>query len=258
MSAPRTTVIRTAAIASISLIALVIAGPLVSPWRPAGQAFAATTTDPVHGISVQGTGKVTLTPDLATIAVGVTAQGGTAAKAQAGASAAMARIIAAVKGLGVADADIASQWVSLQPQYDYSSSGSTPPRVIGFQASQSLSIKVRKIETSGDVIDAAVGAGATEIGGISFSVSDPAGATAQARAAAIADAIARAKALADAAGLSLGAAQSITEVSAPTTIPYPYAVDKAGLGAVLPGVPTPVQVGTTEVEVDVQVTFAIA
>lgn len=257
MSAARTTVIRTAAVASISLVALVVAGPLVSAWRPAGQALAATTPDPIHGISLQGTGKVTLTPDLATVTVGVTIQGASAAKAQGGASAATARIIAAVKGLGVSNADIASQWVSLQPQYDYSSSGSTPPRVIGFQASQSLSIKVRKIETSGDVIDAAVGAGATDIGGISFSVSDPAGATAQARTAAITDAIARAKALADAAGLSLGAAQSITEVSAPTTIPYPYAADKAGLGTVTPGVPTPVQVGTTEVEVDVQVTFAI-
>jgi uncharacterized protein YggE len=262
MSTPRHVIVRrdlarTGAIAVVALLALIVAGPLVSAWRPAGLAAAASSTDPLKGVTVQGTGKVTLTPDLATIAVGVTAQGTSAGKAQDQASAAMARIIAAVKGLGVANADIASQWVSLQPQYDYSSSGSTPPRVIGFQVSQSLSVKVRKIETSGDVIDAAVGAGATDIGGISFSVSDPAGATAQARAAAIADALARAKALADAAGVSLGTAQSITEVSAPTTIPYPYAADKGGLGSAAPGVPTPVQVGTTEVEVDVLVTFAI-
>jgi uncharacterized protein len=257
MSAPRTIVARTGAIAIVAVVALVVAGPLVSAWRPAGQAAAASATDPLKGVTVQGTGKVTLTPDLATISVGVTAQGASAAKAQNQASAAMAKIIGAVKSQGVADADLASQWVSLQPQYDYSSSGSTPPRVIGYQANQSLSIKVRKIESAGDVIDAAVAAGATDVGGISFSVSSPAAATAQARAAAISDAIARAKALADAAGVSLGAAQSITEVSAPTTVPFPYAADKGGLGAVAPGVPTPVQVGTTEVEVDVQVTFAI-
>jgi len=254
MSPSRTILTRTAAIATISVLALVIAGPLVSAWRPAGQALAATPTDPIHGVTVQGTGKVTLTPDLAMISVGVTSQGATAAKAQGGASAAMARIIAAVKAKGVGDADLASQWVSLQPQYDYSNTGAVPPRVIGFQANQSLSIKVRKIETSGDVIDAAVTAGATDIGGISFSVSDPAAATAQARSAAIADALARARALASAAGVSLGAAISITEVSAPTVVPYPY-LDKAATGA--PSVPTPVQVGTTEVEVDVQVTFAI-
>src|SRR5450759_4731619 len=149
MSSSRTMFIRTAWIAAISLAALVIAGPLVTAWRPAGLASAATPTDPVHGVTVQGTGKVTLTPDLATISVGVTSQGSTASKA---------RIIAAVKAKGVADADLASQWVSLQPQYDYNNSGAIPPRVIGFQANQSLSIKVRTIDTSGDVIDAAVGA----------------------------------------------------------------------------------------------------
>ncbi|HEV2006519.1 MAG TPA: SIMPL domain-containing protein [Candidatus Limnocylindrales bacterium] len=254
MSESRRLVARTAAVASIAVLALVIVAPLVTSWRPSGVARATTPTDPIHGITVQGTGKITLTPNLASINVGVTFQGATAAKAQGGASAAMARIIAAIKAKGVAEADLASQWVSLQPQYDYSSSGTVPPRVIGFQANQSLSIKVHKIDTSGDVIDAAVGAGATDIGGISFSVSDPAAATAQARTAAITDAKARAKSLADAAGILLGAAISITEVSAPTVVPYPY-LDKAAVGA--PTNPTPIQVGTTEVEVNVQVTFAI-
>lgn len=254
MSDTRRLVARTAAVASIAVLALVIVAPLVTSWRPSGVARAATPTDPIHGITVEGNGKITLTPDLARINVGVTFQGATALKAQGGASAAMARIIAAVKAKGIADADLASQWVSLQPQYDYTNSGTTPPRVIGFQANQSLSIKVHKIETSGDVIDAAVGAGATDVGGISFSVSDPAAATAQARTAAITDAKARAKSLADAAGVSLGAAISITEVSSPSVTPYPYQ-DKAAVGA--PSNPTPIQVGTTEVEVDVQVTFAI-
>jgi uncharacterized protein len=145
MSESRRLLARTAAVASIAVLALVIVAPVVTSWRPSGVARAATPTDPLHGVTVQGTGKVTLTPDLAMISVGVTSQGATAAKAQSGASAAMARIIAAVKAKGVADADLASQWVSLQPQYDYSNTGATPPRVIGFQANQSLSIKVRKI-----------------------------------------------------------------------------------------------------------------
>jgi uncharacterized protein YggE len=255
MSETRRLIARTAAVASIAVLALVIVAPLVSSWRPSGVASAAATpTEPVHGVTVQGTGKITLTPDLATISVGVTSQGSSAAKAQGAASAAMAKIIAAVKAKGVADADLASQWVSLQPQYDYSNTGAVPPRVIGFQANQSLSIKVRKIETSGEVIDAAVGAGATNVGGINFSVSDPAAATAQARTAAITDALARAKALASAAGVTLGAAISITEVSTPSVVPYPF----AATGTIgVPSALTPVQVGTTEVEVDVQVTFAI-
>ena len=254
MSESHRLVARTAAVVSIAVLALVIVAPLVTSWRPSGVARAATPTDPIHGITVQGTGKMTLTPDFARINVGVTFQGATAAKAQGGASAAMTRIIAAVKAKGIADADLASQWVSLQPQYDYSSQGTVPPRVVGFQANQSLSIKVHKIETSGDVVDAAVGAGPTDVGGISFSVSDPAAATAQARTAAITDAKARAKSLADAAGVSLGVAISISEVSSPSVVPYPY-LDKAAAGA--PSNPTPIQIGTTEVEVDVQVTFAI-
>ena len=255
MFTARSILARTTAIAAVSVIAIVVVGVTFTAWRPAHDAAAVTNgTDPAKGITVSGVGKVTLTPDLATISLGVQTQAGKAAAAQASASAAMTKIIAAIKGLGVADKDIATQWVSLSPQYDYSSNGSTPPKVVGYQANQSLSIKVRKIDDSGAIIDAAITAGATQVGGISFSVSDPAAATAQARTAAVADAKARAKALADAAGVSLGSAISITETSAPSVVPYPYA-DKSG--ALAGGVSTPIQVGTTEVEVSVQVVFAI-
>ena len=84
MSESRRLVARTAAVASVAVLALVIVAPLVTSWRPSGVARAATPTDPVHGITVQGTGKITLTPDLASINVGVTFQGATAAKAVAG------------------------------------------------------------------------------------------------------------------------------------------------------------------------------
>ena len=254
----RSILARTAAIAAVSILAIVVVGVTFTGWRPAGPAAATAAatngTDTTKGITVQGVGKVTLTPDLATISLGVQTQASKASAAQALASGAMTKIIAAIKGLGVADKDLETQWVSLAPQYTYSANGSTPPKVVGYQANQSLTIKVRKIDDSGAVIDAAITAGATQVGGISFSVSDPAAATTQARTAAVADAKSRAKALADAAGVSLGSAISITETSAPAVVPYPYA-DKAG--ALAGGVSTPIQVGTTEVEVDVQVVFAI-
>lgn len=185
MSASRSILARTAVIAAVALIVAVIVGPMLTGWRAMGQVVAALTAGDtagsVKGITVVGTGKVTLKPDLATIVVGVQAQATTAAKAQSQASAATAKIIAAVKGQGVADADITSQWISLQPQYDYSANGAAPPRVTGYQANQSLAVKVRQIDKAGPVIDAAVGAGANQVGGISFSVADPTGATAQAR-----------------------------------------------------------------------------
>jgi uncharacterized protein YggE len=116
-----------------------------------------------------------------------------------------------------------------------------------------VSVKVRDLTKVGPVIDTAVAAGANQVNGISFSVADPAAAASQAREAAIADAKARATELANAAGVALGAATMITEVSAPGPIPFDYrmaapAADQAG---------TPILPGTTEVQVDVEVTYAI-
>ena len=200
MTLPRSTFGRTVLIAAIGAVVLALSALNLGAWQSIAR--GTTTTLPVTtasgapstGITVQGVGKITLTPDLATISVGIQSQAASAKAAQSAASAAMTRIIAAVKKAGVADADMTSQWVSLQPQYAYASGGTIPPRVTGYQANQALSVKVRHIETTGAVIDAAVAAGATEIGGISFSVSDPTAATAQARTAAIADAKTRAAA----------------------------------------------------------------
>jgi uncharacterized protein len=257
MSTPSSSLARSAATAALAVLAIVAVIPLLSSWRPAGQASAAPTASdaagPMKGITVEGVGRITVSPDLATINAGVQADGATAAAAQSKASAAMARIIAAEKALGIADRDLATQWVSLQPQYQYGQSGSTPPKVIGYQASQTLSIKVRNVEKAGGAIDAAVGAGANQVGGISFSVLDATSASAQARTAAVADAKARAQALATAAGVTLGSAVAISEVSAPSPTPIPYADTSKALGV---SAATPVQPGTTDVEVVVEVTFA--
>jgi uncharacterized protein YggE len=247
--------VRTAVIAVIALVAIVVLAPALGLWRsgsPNNTVLAAETNTSVNGITVEGMGRVTISPDLATITVAVQAQATTAAEAQAKASASMTKVIAAVKGQGVADADIATQWISLEPQYDYKSDGSSAPKLTGYLASQSLSVKVRAIANVGPIIDSAVAGGANQVSGISFSLADPSGAATQARSAAIANAKARATELAQAAGVSLGAAVSIVELSAPNPIPYQYErAAQAADGA------TPVQPGTLEIEVDVQVTFAI-
>jgi len=163
----------------------------------------------------------------------------------------MTKVIAAIKKLGIADADLVTQSVSLNPTYDYSNGAS--PRLTGYSATQSLSVKVRDLTKVGDVIDAAVAAGANQVGGVSFSVADPAAATEQARTAAVADAKKRAETLAQAAGVTLGSPISITETSAPTPTPIYYGTDAAGA----PAVKTPVEVGTTDVTVQVQVVYSI-
>jgi uncharacterized protein YggE len=256
MSATRSALLRMAALGTIAILGIVILVPALggSP-RAAAQVITTGTSGGgpgPQGITVAGAGIVISTPDEATLSLGVQTQAVTAAGAQQDASAAMTKVIAAVKAAGVADADLATQWISLQPQVDYGPTGNGPSKVTGYQASQSLAVTVRHLDQTGAIIDAAVNAGANQVGGVSFSLADPSSATAKARAAAVADAKQRAQTLAQAAGVTLGAPVSISEVSAPSPIPFAAAAPAGGAQ-----LSTPVEAGTTQVEVDVQVTFAI-
>ena len=244
--------------ASVAAILVAVSLPSITGRSGPSSVIAAPTAPPdggsgTGGITVQGVGKVTLTPDEAQLSLGVQTQAASAQEAQSQANGVMAKLIAAMKRLGVADKDLATQWLSLQPQYAYEPNGNVPPRVSGYQANQSLAVTGRDLSKAGAIIDAGVGAGANQVGGISFSLADPTAASNQARAAAMSDAHARAQTLAAAAGLTLGRPISISEVSAPTPVP----MDLRAMAAPAAGAPTQVQPGTTQVEVDVTVTYAI-
>lgn len=252
-SGTRVLVVRTMVVAAVASFAILGGIPALLGGLRSPDVVAAASGDPTHGITVQGTATISLKPDQASISLGVDAQASTAAQAQANASKAMAAVIAAVKGQGVADADLATQGISLNPSYgDQAPNGS--PRVTGYQADQSVSVKVHDLDKVGPVIDAGVAAGATSVGGISFSLADPTVATNQARGMAVNDAHARAQALATAAGVTLGAPISITEESATQPPIYYGALDAAAA----PGkVATPVQPGTTDVTVTINVVYSI-
>jgi uncharacterized protein len=251
-SATRTLLARTMVIAAVAMFAILGGIPAMLGGLRSPSVVAAASGDPTHGITVQGTAIISLKPDMATLYLGVDAQASTATQAQSNASKAMTAVIAAVKKQGVADVDLATQGINLNPTYDGNVSGT--PRVNGYQASQSLTVKVRDLDKLGPVIDAGVGAGASSVGGVSFSLADPTAATDQARQMAVADAHKRAQALATAAGVTLGAPISITEESA-TQPPVYYAA--AGVASDKAGVATPVQAGTTDVTVTVDVVYSI-
>jgi uncharacterized protein YggE len=256
MSATRFALLRVAALGTVAILGTVFLVPALggSP-RAAAQVIttgSSGSSTALQGITVAGSGIVIATPDEATLSLGVQTQAATASAAQQDASAAMHKVIASLKAAGVADADLATQEISLQPQVDYGPTGNGPSKVTGYQASQSLGVTVRHLDQTGALIDAAVHAGANQVGGVSFSLADPSTATAKARAAAVADAQQRARTLAQAAGVTLGAPVSINEVSAPSPIPFAAPAPAAGSQA-----STPVQAGTTQVEVDIQVAFAI-
>jgi uncharacterized protein YggE len=238
-----------AVVAAAGLLAGIIVGPLMS-----GRSTLAadpTATTPEHTVAVTGMADVSVAPDVADIVIGVMVQKSTVSAAQSAAATSMSAVIAAIKNDGVDDKDIVTVNLSLNPVYDYSN-GSTP-RLVGQQFSNTVKVTVRNLKTVSAVIDDAIAAGATTVSGISFRLNDPKQAQAQARALAVADAKAKADALAAAAGVSIKGVASITETtvqSAPA--PVAYSLDAAGKAA-----STPVQAGTTDIVVQVSITYLI-
>jgi hypothetical protein len=253
MERTRFTTTTVLAIAALALAAVAIASPALASAGRGGTTVALAPADAaqVRSITVHGTGRVTLTPDMATVDLGVSTRAATASAAQESAATKMTAVLAAVRSFGIADKDLATVSVNLSPTYDYNDGNQ---KLTGYEASQTLEVKVHKLGDTGSLIDSAVTAGASIVQGISLTVSDPAAATAQARTAAMADAKARAAALAQSAGVSLGAPISITEGSSPLPTPMPFAM---GAAPAADKASTPIVPGTTEIDLDVEVVFAI-
>ena len=236
---------------ALGAFAAVIAGPLLSV-RPT------LATDPTgaaeHTISVSGTGRIVLTPDTADLRLGVSSTAKTGKAARSAAATSMTAVLVSLKKLGIADKDIQTTTLSLQPVYDYSYS-SNPPKLTGYQLSNAIAVTVRDLDVLGDAIDNALAAGATSLDGVSFRVDDQAAAEQQARQAAMTEAKAKAKTLADAAGVSIAGVASISESVSP--IPYPIYYGLSAAGTPAKDVSTPVAPGSTEVSVTVAVVYLI-
>lgn len=160
-------------------------------------------------ISVSADAKVSAPPDIASLSFGVTSGRQTTAKAATQLIAKnMTAILAAVKEQGVEEKDIATESFYLNPVYDYTQNGQIPR---GFEATQSLRVKVRNLDSIGDVLTAATNAGANQAGGVSLSVDNPDSLKIEARAMAIEKAQVKAKALAKDLGMSLGKMTGFSE-----------------------------------------------
>jgi uncharacterized protein len=241
---------------AVGLAAGLLVAGLASPLFSAPRLLAAnpTPTANEHTIAVSGTGHVVLSPDTADIRLGVNVNASTVKAARAAAAKSMTAVVAALKQLGIADKDIQTSNVSLQPTYDYQN-GTNPPRITGYQFGNGLVVTIRNLDLVGDAIDNSLAAGATSLDGISFRVADEAAAEAQARGAAMAEAKAKAQTLADAAGVSIAGVASISETLAPT--PYPVYSGAMGAAPASKDVATPVQPGSSEVSVTIAVVYLI-
>lgn len=235
---------------ALGMLGAILAGPLLSV-RPL---LAADPTVAEHTIAVAGTGRIVLSPDTADLRLGVSATAKTVKAARSLAATSMIAVIASLKELGIADADIQTTTLSLQPVYDYSAN-TNPPRLTGYQLSNAVVVTIRDLDKLGDAIDDALAAGATSLDGVSFRVADQTAAEQQARKAAMDEAKAKATTLASAAGISISGVASISESVAP--VPYPIYYGYGMAGAPGKDASTPVMAGSTEIIVTVSVVYLI-
>jgi uncharacterized protein YggE len=189
---------------------------------------------PPPTISVTGEAQVSVAPDLAQIDGGVSSEARTAREASEANNKAMAAVLAALKAAGIAEADFQTSRLSLYPQ-STPSRPNGPIQITGYRASNRVTIRIRDVAKIASTIDALVGAGANEIGGINFMVSQESKALDEARVRALADARRKAEIYAKAANVRLGAPTSISEEGHGGPVPM-RAQFKAGAAAqVAPG-----------------------
>lgn len=202
-------------------------------------------------ITVTGEGSVAVVPDMATINLGVTHQAKEAGAAMAATSAATAGILHRLAALGVDPRDMQTSSLSLNPVWsNRSASSSGAPAITGFEAGNSVHVRVRDLSGLGGILDAVIADGANNFNGLRFSVQDSDPLMALARQKAVADAIAKAQLLTAAAGVTLGPVQSIAEHGGGRPVMMEMSAARGG--------DVPIAAGEVSVSASVSMVFAIA
>jgi uncharacterized protein YggE len=215
---------------------------------PAAAEVQLTSAGPIVELSVHQS--VEAEPDLVTVGAGVTTQAPTAVEAMRANAEAMTAVVARIKALGIPERDIQTTGINLGAQYDYDQENRRQV-FRGYQVSNRVSVKLREVPRTGEVLDALVASGATDLSGPDFSIEDDTAARTQARKAAMESAQAQALEYARAAGYSGVRLLEISEsVAPPPPMPYARAVAQEAAAP-----KTPVQPGMVEAGVTIQVTY---
>ncbi|GAB4431368.1 MAG: SIMPL domain-containing protein [Chloroflexi bacterium OHK40] len=237
-------------LAGALLVAVLALGGLagLTLARP-GAAQAQPGVNGMRQITVIGNGEIRVAPDMASVQIGVETTAPTTREALDQNTAQAEAIIDQVKQLGVAEKDIQTSGFNIYATY--SDAGRT---VTGYTVSNTVNVTIRDLAQAGDLLDKVVQAGANRVYGISFGVSDPKAAQAQARDAAMADARARAERLAQSGSASIGQILVISEsIGSGPVVPLPAMADRfQGAGA-----PVPIQAGEQVITAAVQVTYEL-
>jgi uncharacterized protein len=254
MTFNRSQIVAAALVALLAIAALGIFA--VGPWNNAAaqaEPAAPATTLP-RTITVLGEGTVATQPDVAQIQVGVEVTGDNAQEASAEAAGTMQAILDALKEVGIAAKDIQTSGYNIFVERPMTPDGTASGAVI-YRVHNSVSVIVRDLDTVGDVLDAAIEAGANNIYGVNFGLDDPDEVMAEARSKAAEDALARAEELAGLHGVALGEVVSISEVISGMGIP---AYDSVNVSLGMGSAAGPISPGEMKMTARLQVVYAIA
>jgi uncharacterized protein len=236
---------------SMMATALMLAGSLAAP--AAAQQASITQTIAGTRLDLTATGEVTRVPDVAIISAGVVSRAATASAAIQDAANRMDRVLAALKRAGVEDRDIQTSSVNLNPEYRYPEN--QPPQLVGYTATNTVTVRFRDIRNSGKILDALVSQGANQINGPSLTIDKPEAALDEARAKAVAEGRARAALYARSMGLHVARVVAVSE-SGGYAVPPP-APPMPVMARAYESAQTKIEPGEQKLQVSLTMTFEL-
>lgn len=241
---------------SIALAMAIAPLALVQPHHADAQAVVQPTAM-VQGtlLDVSATGSVSRVPDVAMINAGVETRAATASEAIRENSARMNRVRAALKAAGIADKDIQTSSINLNPDYRYERNET--PKLLGYRASNNISIKFRDLERTGTILDALVAVGANNLSGPNLMIDKPHEALDEARVKAIANGKARAQLYAKALGMRVVRVVSVSEGGGNRPIPIMVTGARMMASDAMEESAVKIDPGEQDIEVRINMTFEL-
>lgn len=237
-----------------TLLTAVALGAAALPGAAMAQAVAAVPVLSGTRLDINASGEVSRIPDLAIISAGVQTLQPTATAAIEENATRMERVRAALKRAGIADKDIQTSTINLNPEYRYGEN--QPPRLTGYRATNTVNVKFRDLKRSGAILDALVAQGANQINGPSLTIDKPEAAYDEARAKAVAAGQARAELYARALGKRVVRLLSVSESGAYVPPPMPYATDAIQVAGARVA-KTEIDPGTQQLQVNLSMSFEL-
>ena len=236
-----------------TLLTALALGAATLPASAMAQAVATVPVISGTRLDINATGEVTRVPDLAIISAGVQTLQPTATGAIEENATRMERVRAALKRAGIADKDIQTSSINLNPEYHYANN--QPPRLTGYRATNTVNVKFRDLKRTGAILDALVAEGSNQINGPNLTIDKPEEAYDEARVKAVAVGRARAELYARALGKRVVRLLSVSESGSfvPPPMPMAYARDMAAQV----GAKTEIDPGTQQLQVNLSMSFEL-